>query len=687
MRSSTLAFLLFVQSFILLLSAQIPEGYYQAAIGKSNKELKTSLYNIIKVGNRLSYGSGSNSTWAGFEQSDLHPDGHVWDMYSNNKVNFPGNGQAAPGMNIEHSVAKSWWGGGKNDAYKDLYHLNPSNIQANSARGSYPLGINSGGTFNNGAIKVGNNTFGTEYSGMCFEPLDEYKGDFARAYLYMFTCYENLSWTGTSAPTMIKSGETWPMLKPWAKELLLSWSRLDPVSEKEINRANAIYQFQHNRNPFIDYPELVEHLWGDRVGQPFSIGAVDYPYLSTPTAGYQLNFETVAYLHTATLEVTITGHNLNGDLALNISGDNASLFNIPVNNISKSDAENGFVLQVTYNALSTGNHNAILNISGGGISSKSVVLKAVSSDNFMALPATNVSYDTFTANWTISASATGYELDVYTLDSSDDTETVELIAEDFSANQLPNGWESNDGVYYYVTDKVDGVIRLASGSKDGSISIPNLNLSNVDVVLSVVAKRYGTDSNANLTVKLNGSTLATWLTGPNFETYSINLPQTQGESTLTLSAQKGQRVYIDSINISSEEDALIKTSIDGYPVQLGNVLTYQISNLEENNLYYYDVTPIGSSAGVSNRIEVQTTVYNNVDSHDKLSIYAVRTSSGIMLYNLVGNVDIEVYNLIGNCIYTLQTTDSHTLIPLQTKGMYIIKTNVEKIPKSIKVLF
>ena len=130
-------------------------------------------------------------------------------MYSSNKVKFPGGGGVASGMNIEHSVAKSWWGGTNNDAYKDLYHLNPSNTQANSARGSYPLGINSGGTWSNGVIKVGKNTYGTEYTGVCFEPLDEYKGDFARAYLYMFTCYEDFSWTGTSAPTMLVAKETW----------------------------------------------------------------------------------------------------------------------------------------------------------------------------------------------------------------------------------------------------------------------------------------------------------------------------------------------------------------------------------------------------------------------------------------------------------------------------------------------
>mgnify|MGYP000845342851 CR=1 FL=1 len=681
----------FLVSIFLLISltlmAQPDPAYYESAIGKSDKALKTALYNIIKVGNRLSYGSGSNSTWAGFEKSDLHPNGYVWDMYSNNKVYFPGNGQAAAGMNIEHSVAKSWWGGGKNDAYKDLYHLNPSNIQANSARGSYPMGINNGGTFNNGVIKVGKNTFGTEYSGLCFEPLDEYKGDFARAYLYMFTCYENLSWTGTSAPTMIKSGETWPMLKPWAKELLVSWSRQDPVSEKEINRANAIYEFQRNRNPYIDYPELVEHLWGDKVGQPFSTGDVEYPYLSMPTAGYQVNFGTVAYQHTTTAEISIKGHNLNGDLTLSISGENMEQFSLPANKISKEDAENGFILQVTYNASATGNHNAVLAISGGGITTKSIALKAVSSDNFMAIHATEVSHKAFTANWTISAGATGYELDVYTINSSNENETIELMAEGFSTNKLPGGWASTGGVYYFPTDQVDGVIRLASGSQDGAVTIPDLDLSKGEVVLSVVAQRYGSDSNANLTVKLNGNTLDTWLTGKEFETFSVNLPQSQIESTITLSASKNQRVYVDSVNISSEGEALVKTSIEGYPVRLGNILSYQVSNLNENNLYYYDVIPLGNSAAISNRIEVKTSVFNNVDNTKDKGIYAVPTSGGVVIYNLENKSWIEVYNMIGECIFTSHTSDNFALIPLSERGIYIVKTNALKKSESLKILF
>ena len=195
----------------------IPDGYYDDANGLAGAQLKTALHEIIENCTTVSYGSG---TWSAFEKTDLTENGYVWDMYSYELRTFPGGGSAPSGMNIEHSVANSWWGGTKNNAYRDLYHLNPSDSKANSARSNYPLGVVTSGK-TEGSLKIGSNTFGSQYSGDCFEPLDEYKGDFARAYMYMFTCYEDLSWTGTTASSMINSSEKYPMLRTWAAELLV----------------------------------------------------------------------------------------------------------------------------------------------------------------------------------------------------------------------------------------------------------------------------------------------------------------------------------------------------------------------------------------------------------------------------------------------------------------------------------
>lgn len=674
-----------VSTFTFLLVAQPPAAYYDRANGKSDAQLKTELHAIISAG----YVTKSyDFLYTIYQTSDVTEDGKVWDMYSTCTW-IPEQKKCGSYKNVcdcynrEHSVPQSWFSS-RSPMVSDAFHVYPTDGKVNGQRSSYPFGeCANGTTLSNGKGRLGKSTF-SGYSGTVFEPVDEYKGDFARTYFYFATRYENIMTTigGESF-----NNTKYPAFTTWSKELFLKWHRQDPVSQKEITRNNVIYMYQKNRNPFIDYPELAEYIWGNRMGQSFRVENENNPYLSMPATGYQVNFGTVAYQHITTTEMSIKGHNLNGDLTLNIGGVDYTQFTINTNHISKEDAEKGYLLQITHYASTPGSHQAELTITGGGIIPKTIVLHAISSDNFMAIQATDVSYDSFKANWTTSAGATGYELDVYTI-SNENNGTVKLVAEGFSANKLPGGWSSSTGgVYYATTDQIDGVIRLASGSQDGSVTIPNLDLSKGEVALNVVAKRYGSDTNANLTASLNGNAIATWLTGVDFATYSVNLPQNQTVSTLTLSAIKGQRVYIDSVNISSEGETWVKTSIEGYPVRLGNTLSYQVTNLQENNLYYYDVIPIGNSANISNRIEVQTPVFSNIDTHKDKNIYAVSTSSGIALYNIGTNSDIEVYNLIGKCIFTTQVSNSYAFIPLKTKGIYIIKNNQKNKSESIKVIF
>ena len=100
-----------------------------------------------------------------------------------------------------------------------------------------------------------------------FCPADEYKGDFARAYFYIATCYgDSLTWLATGEPGVAMTNSGWQEFRPWLRDLLVDWHRLDPVSEKEKTRAVEVNKIQGNRNPFIDYPELVEYIWGDKQG-------------------------------------------------------------------------------------------------------------------------------------------------------------------------------------------------------------------------------------------------------------------------------------------------------------------------------------------------------------------------------------------------------------------------------------
>mgnify|MGYP001740269485 FL=1 len=95
-----------------------------------------------------------------------------------------------------------------------------------------------------------------------WEPGDRFKGEFSRSYMYMATTYQDLNF-GSEGAKQLQTG-AYPTLKKWASDLFCQWSKRDRVDNQEINRNNAIAKLQHNRNLFIDYPNLAEYVWGDR---------------------------------------------------------------------------------------------------------------------------------------------------------------------------------------------------------------------------------------------------------------------------------------------------------------------------------------------------------------------------------------------------------------------------------------
>ncbi|MDR2512134.1 MAG: endonuclease [Bacteroidales bacterium] len=259
-------FFIFFQAF-----GEIPEGYYDNAEGKSGAELKTCLYNIIKGHTSLGYAG----LWAAYATTDRRADGKIWDMYSTCTFTYS-NDQCGNYSNIcdcynrEHSFPKSWFGGSESSAQgNDAFHIYPTDGKVNGERGNYPFG--EVGSTDNSVVntnlyalgKRGAARAGLGYSGKVFEPVDEYKGDFARTYFYMATRYENVfaSWYSYSEAQAMLAGNAYPGYKQWTIDMLLEWHHNDPVSQKEIDRNNAVYALQHNRNPFIDHPEYAVCIW------------------------------------------------------------------------------------------------------------------------------------------------------------------------------------------------------------------------------------------------------------------------------------------------------------------------------------------------------------------------------------------------------------------------------------------
>ena len=263
--------------------AQPPAGYYSAAATGSCATLKTALKTIITNGNTpQSYGA----LWTQYQISDIKPRevgsgsaNVIWDIYSDNPTgldpyNFtPGTNQCgsysgeAGCYNREHSVPQSWFNGNTsvNGSATDYMHIFPTDGFVNGKRANYIYGevASASYTSQNGS-KLGTSAV-AGLTGTVFEPINEYKGDLARAFLYFVTRYESdiPSWSSNADATQAFDNSTFPSVKINYLKLMIKWHNQDPVSQKEIDRNNAAYIFQGNRNPFIDSPQYVNRIWNN----------------------------------------------------------------------------------------------------------------------------------------------------------------------------------------------------------------------------------------------------------------------------------------------------------------------------------------------------------------------------------------------------------------------------------------
>ncbi len=332
MKKNTLLLIFVLITFVI--KAQIPAGYYNGTGSLSGTALQQALHNIIDNHTSVSY----SSIWNHIQNTDKTSNNKVWDMYSDTPGSTPPyvysfatdqcGSYSSEGdcYNREHSWPQSWFNSGS-PMKTDLFQVYPTDGYVNGQRGSYPYGevgsVN--WTSQNGSKRGSCNYPG--YTGEVFEPINAYKGDFARTYFYMSTRYygEDSGWQNNG---MVNGAE----LLPWAQNLLMEWHIDDPVSTKETDRNNAVYNIQGNRNPFIDHPEFAMLIFSSNYPQPvFSSTPVTtafensfYEYLVTASDSYgnQISFSSVNLPNWLILTdngnntATLSGTPLVGDIGL-----------------------------------------------------------------------------------------------------------------------------------------------------------------------------------------------------------------------------------------------------------------------------------------------------------------------------------------------------------------------------------
>ena len=289
---------------------QLP-AYYESIDGESGKDLLDAIQQVAKQGYRTD-DFRYDSVWYAFKYTDLREDGYIWEVYSTcvfeyekDRTSNTSQTGECKGYNREHVMCQSWFGttslagkemssSKKNSPGSDIFHIYPASYGMNSRHGNRPYGevatpdYTSANNTKYGkpvsTMSVTNSVAGPYVEGKItlstnvLEPADEYKGDFARS------CFGTMvKWAGEWAFNKNENGcvifdatidadthygpENNYGFTDYGLALMLKWHRQDPVSQKEVNRNNGIQKTQGNRNPFIDYPYLVEYIWGEKSGE------------------------------------------------------------------------------------------------------------------------------------------------------------------------------------------------------------------------------------------------------------------------------------------------------------------------------------------------------------------------------------------------------------------------------------
>lgn len=272
------------------------EIYYASLVGKQDAMLSEAVHAVIAEPHVVSYFLG---TQLAYDITDME-NGYSVDIYSNctSQYSFSVSDRECD-WNREHVLPKSWWGHNDNNPqtmYSDLMHVFPTDPDVNYLRSAYPYSevANPTQTIEGSDCKVGNSTF-PGYSNTAFEPADEYKGDLARIYFYMITCYNDVNFSQNTYPDGSTNVFSYiggkPVFTDFAKNLFLKWHRQDPVSDRERHRNDAVQAIQGNRNPFVDIPDLAEYIWGTKQGEMFTFGANDPTGLESAMDDIQIRVE------------------------------------------------------------------------------------------------------------------------------------------------------------------------------------------------------------------------------------------------------------------------------------------------------------------------------------------------------------------------------------------------------------
>ena len=318
------------------------ENYYSNLNGLAGEDLIIALKEIISNPELVRAHSYSDIKEI-LKQADVNPENsnQVWLVYTEqarSKIDFQTTSSNIGKWNREHTFPRSR--GGFNNisadsnadgidqywqtsidslrhANSDAHGIRASDGPENSSRGNKHYGDYNGPTGN----------------------LNSFKGDVARSVLFLSLRYNGLDIVDGFPDTVGQLGDL---------QTILSWNELDPVDDFEKNRNNVIYNWQNNRNPLIDLPEIVNYIWGENYGEVWfdnlniSVNQNGFEFYPNPTNG---NISFNSYLD------KVEVYSLNGQKLLSFKNVNMLEINL----------EKGLYLIFLYKEGKSSNHKIIIN--------------------------------------------------------------------------------------------------------------------------------------------------------------------------------------------------------------------------------------------------------------------------------------------------------------------------------------
>ena len=406
--------------------SQIPSNYYDSANGLSGYALKTQLKNIVTSGHTYNASSYDNlfTAYASTDRDYYYEnDGSLLDIYSENPTgsetsynipndecggNITGEGQC---YNREHLFPQGFFN--NSDALpmvSDIHTVVPTDGFVNNGRSNYPFGIvsNTNTSYANGSKWGTGNNYG--YTNRVFEPIDEFKGDIARAMLYFAVRYEdNWNDSGWEAPDVSPynplNGTSDQFYETWFINTMLDWHAADPVSQRELDRNDEAYNFQGNANPFVNHPEYAALIWNpvpdtqapsdptNLVASNPTDNSINLSWTASTdnvsVTSYDIYQSGVNLYNTVTTSFVVTGLSANTNYCFTVrandgSGNTSGFSNQACENTSDNGSQTTDLFISEYvEGSATNKAIEIANFTGGPISLSNYTLKlATNSNNF-----------------------------------------------------------------------------------------------------------------------------------------------------------------------------------------------------------------------------------------------------------------------------------------------------------------